>query len=71
MSLLNDINQSKATARCIALKQDGKPTAPCTTCARHVQAQPCGRGTPWTIPPAFWNGERYVCDKHMEIKNGQ
>lgn len=69
MSLLNDINQSKATARCIAMKQDGKPIAPCTTCARNVQAQPCGDRTPWTIPPAFWNGERYVCEHHMEIKN--
>ena len=71
MSLLNDMTLPYDITRCAALKQDGKPIAPCTTCARHVQAQPCGRGTPWTIPPAFWNGTRYVCEHHMEIKNGQ
>ena len=55
--------------RCAALKQDGKSIAPCTTCARHVQAQPCGDRTPWTLPPAFWNGTRYVCEHHMEIQH--
>ena len=59
-----------AIIRCVAMKQDGKPISPCTTCARHAPAQPCGRCMPWmTIPPAFWNGERYVCDKHMEVKD--
>ena len=73
MSLLNDINQSKATARCIAMKQDGKPIAPCATCAHHVRAKKLRDISTawWTVPPAFWNGERYVCDKYMEIKNGQ
>lgn len=57
-------------ARCTALKQDGKPIAPCTTCARHVQATPAGPWPPvWTLPPAFWNGTRYVCENHMEMKN--
>ena len=62
MSLTYDIT------RCTTPKQDGNPIAPCATCARHVQAQPCGNSTPWTLPSAFWNGERYVCEHHIEAK---
>ena len=70
MSLLNDINQSKATARCAALQQDGKPISPCSTCARHVRAKLRDISTAWwTVPPAFWNGTRYVCEHHMEIQH--
>ena len=58
--------------RCTALGKDGKPIAPCTTCARCVRERPSSMDYPWiTIPPAFWNGERYVCEHHMEIKNVQ
>ena len=57
-------------ARCTAMQQNGKPIAPCTTCARHVQAHPHGSNTPWmTIPPAFWNSERYVCSYHLETRH--
>ena len=75
------MNQPNDMARCVALVQfDGAPVEPCATCARRSEAHPHGKNaeekplkkrTPWTIPPAFWNGERYVCDKYMEIKNGQ
>ena len=62
-----------AIIRCVALVQfDGAPVEPCATCARSFHVKPCGIGTPWmTIPPAFWNGERYVCEHHIEVKNGQ
>ena len=68
-----------AIIRCVALVQfDGAPVEPCATCARRSESHPHGKNaeekplkkrTPWTIPPAFWNGTSYVCDKHMEIKN--
>ena len=62
-----------AIIRCVAMKQDGKPISPCSTCARFVHALPYQhkKSPLWTMPPAFWNGERYVCEHHMEIKNGQ
>jgi hypothetical protein len=66
---------------CVAIIQfDKTPVDPCATCARrgasnpHVEnekAKPHKKRTTWTLPPAFWNGTRYVCDKHMEIKNVQ
>ena len=61
-------------ARCNAvLDDDLNPVAPCSTCARFVRRYPYSAGKKqWLRPvPAFHNGERYVCDKHMEIKNGQ
>ena len=62
-----------AIIRCVAMKQDGKPISPCSTCARFVMRYPYSASkTQWLRPvPAFHNGTRYVCDKHMEIKNGQ
>ena len=59
-----------AIIRCVAMKQDGKPIEPCSTCARSFHVKPRGIGAPWmTIPPAFWNGTRYVCEHHMEIQH--
>ena len=64
--------------RCVALVQfDGAPVEPCATCARRSESNQHGKNaeekprkrTPWTIPPAFWNGTRYVCEHHMEIQH--
>ena len=54
-------------------KNDNKPIQLCSTCALNIANIQTGtRVSKWiNITPAFWNGERYVCDKYMEIKNGQ
>lgn len=68
MTLPNDV------ARCNAvLDDDTNPVIPCCTCARWVMRYPYSAGkTQWMRPvPAFHNGTSYVCDKYMEIKNGQ
>ena len=68
MTLPNDV------ARCNAvLDDDTNPVIPCCTCARFVMRYPYSASkTQWMRPvPAFHNGTRYVCDKYMEIKNGQ
>ena len=73
------MNPPNDIARCVALVQfDGVPVEPCATCARRSESHPHGKNaeekplkkrTPWTIPPAFWNGTRYVCEHHMEIQH--
>lgn len=59
-------------ARCNAVLDDRlNPITPCGTCARWVMRYPYSAGkTQWLRPvPAFHNGTRYVCDKHMELRN--
>lgn len=63
MSLPYDIS------RCTALKKQDAPIDPCATCARYLNLYPHAYlSTPWTIPPATWNGTRYVCEHHIEAK---
>ena len=68
MTLQNDVVRCNAV-----LDDDLNPVIPCCTCARFVMRYPYSASkTQWLRPvPAFHNGTRYVCDKHMEIKNGQ
>ena len=66
MTLPNDVVRCNAV-----LDDDLNPVTPCCTCARFVMRYPYSASkTQWLRPvPAFWNGERYVCEHHMEIKN--
>ena len=54
-------------------KNDNKPIQLCSTCDLNIQhhRQPFDpRVARWiTVTPAFWNGERYVCEHHMEIQH--
>ena len=68
MTLPNDVVRCNAV-----LDDDLNPVIPCCTCARWVMRYPYSAGkTQWLHPvPALHNGTSYVCDKYMEIKNGQ
>jgi hypothetical protein len=52
-------------------KKGNKPIQLCATCALNIDNMPTGtRVAKWiNITPAFWNGERYVCEHHKEAKN--
>lgn len=63
--------QSTSTTMCSPLRKGGKPIHPCATCALNIDNIKSGtRVSKWiNIPPAFWNGEKYVCEHHMEIQH--
>ena len=63
---------------CVAIIQfDETPVDPCATCARrgasnqhgeNEKSKPRKKRPTWTLPPAFWNGTRYVCEHHIELQ---
>ncbi len=62
--------QSTSETMCSPLRKGGKSIHPCATCALNIDNIQTGtRVSNWiNITPAFWNGTRYVCEHHVELK---